>query len=228
MKIALVFTLCVATAIGCLAWRFRTVAVTWRLTAEVRVDDKTYIGSGVVATDWGRNANPLAPAKWAFHNRGEAVTVDLGSYGPLFITLRGRYFANQLPMAVYGILGGSDDLGIKIQQMRRPRPAVEIPHDQLPLLVRFRDTTDPNTAECVDPDNMAASFPPGTSVTLVHATLAIVDEPVTTGTIEKRLPWLTLPWPEMQRLFTAPIWHWLPHPGTKTCLLLLQDLETTK
>jgi hypothetical protein len=228
MKPALIILLCVAAVTGGVAWHFRKIAVAYRLTVEVRVNGETFTGSGVVATDWGRNANPLASAKWAFHDRGEAVTVDLGRHGLVFLTLRGRYFAWQLPMAVYGKLGGSEDLGTKIQELRQPGPIVEISHDVLPLLVRFRDTSDPNTAECVDPDNMAASFPPGTSVTLARATLATVDEPATTGLIEKQLPWLALPWPAMERLLTAAIWHWLPHPGQKTCLLLPHDLETTK
>jgi len=229
MPTALIVTVIILAGAGLgVWWHFRPIIVAYRLTVAVRVNGATCTGWGVVATDWGRNANPLALNKWAFHNRGEAVTVDLGRYGSLFLTLRGQYFAWQLPMVVYGVLRGSEDLGSKIQKLRQPGPTVEISHYELPLLVRFRDTSDPNTAECVDPDRMEASFPPGTSVTLVHATLATVDGPVTVGAIEKRLPWLALPWPEMERLFTAPIWHWQPHVGQKICLLLPHDLETTK
>jgi hypothetical protein len=33
-------------------------------------------------------------------NRGEAITIDLGGYGPLFVALNGRYLAAELPMTV--------------------------------------------------------------------------------------------------------------------------------
>jgi hypothetical protein len=69
----------------------------------------------------------------------------------------------------------------------------------LPLLVRFRDISDPKTVEKVDPANLAASF--GAGVKLTRATIETVPSgywpfnlfgiggsPVTRG-IEARLPW---------------------------------------
>lgn len=56
-----------------------------------------------------------------------------------------------------------------------------------PLLVTFRDINDPKTVERVEPGALDAVFGPG--VKLRRITVAVTDEPVTTG-IEKRLGWL--------------------------------------
>jgi hypothetical protein len=52
--------------------------------------------------------------------------------------------------------------------------------------VRFRDISDPLSAEMVAPDNLAAAFGPG--VAMGRMTLQMVDEPVT-NEIPRRLPW---------------------------------------
>ena len=231
MKKALIVVLiCVAAGVGMFLWHFRTITVAYRLTLEVQVDGETHIGSGVVANYCGRNVNPLAVGVvFACHIRGEAVTVDLGRYGPLFLVLWGKYDPTLLPVEVYGApYAQTLDYWSYLQELTRPRPPREIPHNALPLLVRFRDINQPSTAECVDPDNMQASFPPDAHVTLVHATMAMVNEPVTIGTIEKWLPWLRLPRQELGSLLTGPVWHFLPYPGQKRCLLLPRFLESTR
>ncbi len=219
---------CMAPAIGAVVWHYRTTVVAYRLTLEVRVNGQTYVGSGVVATDWSRNSNPLATGEWASVDRGEAVAVDLGHNGLISLTLQGPYLQWQLPMVVYGDKAQGEDIGAYIHRLKNPRTPREIPHTALPLLVRFRDISRPSTIECVDPDKMAASFPPGTSVALVHATIAIVDESVTNGVIEKLLPWLALPRLEMDHLLAGPVWQWQAHWGQKRCLLLPSFLEATK
>ena len=70
--------------------------------------------------------------------------------------------------------------------MRR-KPTGELPFEDLPLLVRFRDLTDPTSIESVDPFELARSY--GAGVTLKRATVEITDDPITTG-ITKNLPWL--------------------------------------
>jgi len=59
--------------------------------------------------------------------------------------------------------------------------------EDLPVLVRFRDPSDPASVEIVNPTNLAAAFGPG--VVLKHAVIEITDDPVTKA-IETRLPWL--------------------------------------
>jgi hypothetical protein len=217
MKRAVIVALfCVAAGLGMSAWHYRTITIAYRLTLEVRVDGETHFGTGIVATDWARSANPLAQSQFIHHDRGEAVTVDLGRYGPLFLVLLGKHDVWGLPMVVYGeSYEQSMQFWNYLLDLSQPKPAREIPHDALPLLVRFRDIAQPSTAECIDPDNMAASFPPGAHATLVHATIEIVDESATLGTVEKWLPWLGLPRQELGRLLTGPVWRFLPNPGKK-------------
>jgi hypothetical protein len=74
-----------------------------------------------------------------------------------------------------------------MRALKRQRPNAELPIDLFPMLVRFRDISDPLSVEKVDPANLSATLGPG--VTLRRATIEITDDPVTTG-IEERLPWL--------------------------------------
>jgi len=59
---------------------------------------------------------------------------------------------------------------------------------QMPWLVTFDDVRDPKTVRQVDPANLAASFGPG--VTLTSITLAITDEPRTSGKLKSVLGWI--------------------------------------
>lgn len=225
----------VIVLVGLFAWHYRTITIAYRLTLEVQVDGETHIGSGVIGAYWGRNANPLTTAVLASSIRGEAVVVDLGRYGPLFLVLRGKYDMANLPHVVFSTPNYDlhsqnyylhQNYWDQLLELTRPMPPREIPHDALPLLVRFRDINQPSTAECVNPNDMKASFPTATSITLVHAMIEIVDEPVTKGTIEKWLPWLGMPRQEMGRLLTGPIWR--TYSGVNGCALILQYFERTR
>jgi hypothetical protein len=59
------------------------------------------------------------------------------------------------------------------------------PEYDCPMLVTFKDITDPTSVVRVDPDDLAATFGKGYSLKAI--TVQITDAPVTTG-IEKRLP----------------------------------------
>lgn len=65
------------------------------------------------------------------------------------------------------------------------KPTGELPLEDFPVLVRFRDPNDPTSVELVDPSNLAASFGPG--VMLRRAFVEITDDPITKG-IETRVP----------------------------------------
>jgi hypothetical protein len=61
----------------------------------------------------------------------------------------------------------------------------ELSNDQLPMLVRFRDSKDPKTIEIVRPDELFRFF--GNGVSLRRVTIEMTDDPITTG-IEGLLP----------------------------------------
>jgi hypothetical protein len=211
------------------SWKFPTVTLRYRLTFEVEVDGKVHSGSGIMQA--GMYAGPLcgglgwAPC-WSF--TGEAVAVDLGARGVLFSLLSGssqRTARNPtsswplpqvehvqfLPVFAMKRAGlwtrppGGFAGSVKEWQAAEPlRATVELVPYEIPELVRFRELTDPTTAEIVNPADLAASFGPG--VQLKRATLTYVDagwwpfnalgwpavlagEPVTRG-IEAQLKWV--------------------------------------
>jgi hypothetical protein len=142
------------------------------------------------------------------HERGEAIVVDIGSRGPLFITLQGvesHSWAAQIVFRTFpftrkdGEYVVPETLARAAKRYASERMAAKLDLATLPMrFVRFRDITDPTTVEPVEPTKLAASFGPG--VTLISVTLETVNagwwplnlagftgEPVTAGVIS-RLP----------------------------------------
>jgi hypothetical protein len=192
------------------------------------VNGKVHTGSGVVVTEWRRNPDFLGTEGSVRHHvSGEAVTVDLGSFGVLAVTLRGRYGASVLPEVVFGNPARDEEFWSFIRALAKPKPARDIPLDALPLMVLFAELAEPTPVVCVQPDHMEAAFPAGTHVKLVRATLAIVDEPMTTG-IEKRLPWMAVSRRELVPRLTGPIWRYRPMAGLNPCQMDLVNLKTDK
>jgi hypothetical protein len=138
--------------------------------------------------------------------QGEATVVDLGARGLLFATLAseegiksgGR--GNLSGAGCYAPFprekfpgkferGGSptDEYVAYLDELNRQQPKGDVPLKYLPILVRFRDLSDPTSVELVDPSDLAASF--GAGVKLERMSIEITDAPVTRG-IEAVLPWL--------------------------------------
>lgn len=159
--------------------------IRYRLTLDVDTPDGLKTGSGVIQITMNYNdgllrglGNPANPSV-----KGEAVVVDLGSAGILFCLLKNpSYF---LPAALpkgAPIKEGSN----YYDSLRQYKPNGDVAFDRLPMLVRFHGIDDPPTVAQVDPNDLATTF--GAGVKLVRATIAITDDPVTTG-ITKYLGW---------------------------------------
>jgi hypothetical protein len=135
---------------------------------------------------------------------GEGVVVDLGSRGLLFATFESKSGLARGGMDMYNAAfapfprekfrsetridsSATDELAAYVDELNRHKPKGALPFKDLPVLVRFRDPSDPTSVEIVDPLNLAASFGPG--VMLKSAFVEITDDPVTKG-IEAKLPWL--------------------------------------
>jgi hypothetical protein len=182
---------------GCGSW-----TINYRLTLDVDVDGELHTGSSVVETQWHHTPEwlqGLSSVVWNVGVHGEAVVVDLGSRGLLFGLLTGaaRYDSGNgkrfYPSDPYWIImnfGVAERGGItphSLDVLATRRDTIELPFSALPMLVRFRDVSDPMSVVQVEPRQLDASFGPG--VRLVRATLAITNDPVTTG-IEDWLRWL--------------------------------------
>ena len=210
--------LCVTAALLAI-WElvlFPSWTIRYRLTIHVAVGDEVRSGSGVIEMIWHSQRNyPLTEVPWSLEIRGEAISVDLGSRGPVFVLLdppeAPRHLAKPgMHIFTPAIDAFSPDLSVgtmtgwMLSSIAWRHDAADLVPSFLPMMLRFRDINDPTTVEEVDPSDLADSF--GPNVKIVRATVQIVPsgfwpfnrfnapfpqwlfgEPITTG-IEKQLP----------------------------------------
>lgn len=175
---------------------FPSETVRYRLTLEAESDGKPVSGSGVIQVkqyDTTRSFGPIGGA--GAEVTGEAVALDLGSKGLVFALLHGPVLGlledgrpGPLLLKTFAdVFGREVDPLKKIRILQRERPRREMPLKPIPMLVRFRNISEPASVEQIHPDNFAAALGPGTS--LLRVTIEITDDPVTSA-IDARLPWL--------------------------------------
>lgn len=114
---------------------------------------------------------------------GEAVVLEIAPGRYVFVLLKSTPLAWQVFYPKVTPLVLKDKMAAATGQTR------ELTRHQYPLLVTFGDINDPASVSHVDPQNLAASFGPGYSLDAI--TMAITDEPVTEGKVEKVLGWWT-------------------------------------
>ncbi len=182
---------------------YPSVTHRYRLTLVADDNGKPVIGSAVIeASYWKKSQFMGSHGEYGSSARGEAVVLDFGDKGLLFALLKGDDMhsdANWIVRTAFGIERRSPP-DEELRELRTLTGKKALSFAKLPILVRFRDTTDPKSVERVDPDNLAASYGPG--VTLIKATIEIVPSgvwpfsafglsgtPITTGIIN-RLTWL--------------------------------------
>ena len=138
--------------------------------------------------DWGMG----------FDSHGEAAFLDLG-HGDNLIALLGLggYSRDDIWVIVWKKYFGENlfpsslnrTLGSAFAALDAQVGKTEIlPPSDMPTMARFRDINDPKSIEAVNPGDLAATY--GPDAKFLHATLEITDAPVTSGVIEKKLPWL--------------------------------------
>jgi hypothetical protein len=183
-----------------------SATIRYRLTLTAEVDGQPRSGSGVIEVTYSKNNDPISRADFSIDVRGEAVVLDLGSRGTLFVLLKpyadSRSGPEYIVLRAFNLPGGALPSPVisGLQQVRHLSGKRELALTSLPLLVRFSDPGDPKTVERVDPLDLEKSF--GAGVKLVRAEIEIVPggiwpfnrigisgEPVTSG-IERRLTWL--------------------------------------
>jgi hypothetical protein len=169
----------------------------YRLTLQVATPEGLRGGFSVMETAEGYNdglLDLLSQTAVFFGTRGEAVVVDLGARGLLFALLNPDD-ARKSSRTIFDAFSRLhedlwDPTGIgpgAMDRMAKLRGETQIPFEMLPMLVRFRDISDPMTVERVEPDDLETSF--GAGVKFVAASVEITNDEVTTG-IDKRLGWL--------------------------------------
>jgi hypothetical protein len=161
--------LCALILSGCISvW-----TANFRLTVSVDDNGTVHTGTGV----WRSRVIKM----WSSKFYGQAIPVDMGPKGTLFVLITNQ---DGFELSDYAVtLFKTDDL--KIGDTR----IITCPDTRCPRMVRFTNERDPATVQAVDPTNLSASFGPG--VSLRPITVTIVRNGPTKGLI-KRLPWLKI------------------------------------
>lgn len=179
-----------ALLFGGLWLMYRPTAYRYRLTVEVDTPSGPRTGSAVREIKYIPTL-PVVANKFTTEQRGDAVAVDLPGGQTLFVLM--DFDGHETIRAAVG-QGVETDVKKLLDRANADRRVYVYPsREQLrtrnlefPQLVRFRNISDPLTAEIVAPDDLAAAFGPG--VSMGRITLQMVDEPVTRE-IPRRLPW---------------------------------------
>jgi hypothetical protein len=182
--------------------------VNYRITVEVDDNGVTRTGTGVWSVEMQSGG---FPDKFTSRFRGEAIPVDLGEKGTLFVLIAGRS-ENGSPEAPGGLGIYGRHLFGDVARRNRGEPQKNVDplsetrefsqivgksalldcsdppteYTSCPFMVRFRDIRDPKTVEAVDPNNLGATF--GQGVKLRPLKISISDESVTVG-IAKQFVW---------------------------------------
>jgi hypothetical protein len=194
-------------AIALYVTAYPSVTFRYRLTVEAEVDGQAKLGSGVIEVTYQKHMSIGAMGRDVSPSfRGEAVILDLGTRGMLFALLMAgsasRSGPESIVLSTFGMPGGAFP-GWDAESLKKLRSLSgkrELPLEDLPMIVRFRDVNDPKSVERIDP-LVGKSLGPNARLTratleIVPAgiwplnTLGITGEPITTG-IEKWLPWIS-------------------------------------
>lgn len=181
------------------------VTVRYRLTLTVDTPEGPKSGSGVIEVSAIYNDGlfrGLGAGRGSSTGcRGEAIAIDLGERGWLFVMLtpdiarhddvsrRQSLNAAALLLAAFRSQIPSQEWRYdKIYRLLAQQQAKgDVPVMELPLLVRFRDGADPLSAERVDPANLAEAF--GTGYGLRNARIELTNDAVT-WSLAKRFAWV--------------------------------------
>lgn len=184
---------------------FPSVTIRYRLTLHAEVDGKPAVGAGVVQVTYSK-ALGTTGADYGAHVRGEAIILNLPGKGSVFALLRegqdSRSAPDYIVLRAFQFPGGALPRPVEqgMSQVDRLAGMVELPFENLPMLIRFREANNPLTVERIDPSNLETAF--GSGVKLTRVTLEIVPSgfwplnvvglsgvPISAG-ITITLPWL--------------------------------------
>ena len=180
-----------------------TPSYRYRLKVEIETPEGLRAGSSVIEVDTAVSTGIPTPGAVQTRYRGEAVAVDLGERGTLFALMQSnerRDWAAQVMflLAPSGVNSEGDRFLGRYQNMLKMRQEIALPRlynasryerasTGIPTLVTFKDMSDPQSVQRVDPENLAELF--GEGVILRTISVQMTDEPVT-DRIESHLTWL--------------------------------------
>ena len=179
---------------------FPTAELHYRLDVTFEVDGKPVTGSSVHKFT-AKRLRGLNSKQFLLTATGEAVVVDIPGRRSVFVLLttptpdgtytggtKGRY--DFILVDACNLWKKRNELGPSgfVRFLDDFTGSCTVPNESLPLMVAFRDESDPTSVERVYPNNPESALGPG--VRFIGATVSTTDAPVTTG-IGKRLTWLS-------------------------------------
>lgn len=172
------------------------VSFNYRVSVSVRRGGEPIVGSNVRRLRWHQGIKQLGfmdVSQWM--TQGEATLVDLGSQGLLIATMAMRLFSPETsrwyvpseiwtPAPAFTRAFGAD---VSTWPRQRNRPVALLP-SEMPLLVTFRDPTDPHSLVEVPPEALSQVF--GAGISLGQMTVEVTGSARTRHTVGPVLPWL--------------------------------------
>lgn len=169
-------------------WKIEFPSATWRYKMTVIVETPEGIKTGSAVRQIGQFTDfKIGDAGGgAAGATGEAVVVDLGKRGKLFMTMGEDFY---FIFEAFPFEGANTPAGIKYySHLKNAKSSILGLKNIVPQLVTFTDLNDPLTVKAVDLKNLSATF--GEGVNLKDITVETTDEPMTLGVIDTVLPWL--------------------------------------
>jgi hypothetical protein len=178
-----------AAAAGYFYWQNRDPSFNYRLTVTVESGGQTYTASTVtrvrikIQENWAPALVPIVT--------GDAVVVEVPGRSPIFVLMSAKTNVDWDSSLAFHIFQDRFPVPLRtrsnVEALVALRETREIPRDQYPTLVAFRDITRPETVYEVSPDNMSPPLDEGARV--VSMTIEMTDDRVTYQ-VEPLLPWL--------------------------------------
>ncbi len=206
-KLVIFVAVCVAIYT---AWNIAYPSGSWRykLTVEIETPEGIKTGSAVREVHAEEIVKFIFPDALStrYRIKGEAVVVDLGERGQVFALLPTyRSGSDGWRYIVFKAFPTKLKGGARINYYQSlTRQSKVLDAGEYPVMVHFRDAQDPKTVEnlldisacpepnphpmkyCLKNDRFAEAF--GEGVKLKSVTIAMTDEPVTVGVVERYLP----------------------------------------
>lgn len=171
----------------------------YRLSVEVMNSGVVHKGSSVLEVSHEITSGFMTesgPRDGAIVIKGEAITVDLGARGILFVLPETSLnsYGSIIPELLFGNRqsNGAPKMNSLAELKGMDFPHIkgvrEVPAEYWPTMARFRSVLDRTTIEQVDPQNLPGQF--GFGVKILRVTAEITRDPVTFK-IQNILPWLS-------------------------------------
>ena len=162
----------------------------WHQKLTVTVDTPTGVKSGssvlkMRLSNQRSTFNPPEARGVSFSLSGEAVVLELAPGRYLFALLKGVPSLGEQLYPKMDVIESAKRLN---NDKADGSTQVMLTPNDYPQIVTFADINDPASVKRVDATNLQATFGPG--YRLIGVTLALTDEPVTKGRVQKVLSWL--------------------------------------